>query len=428
MFKIPPFISKFKTALKTRKAKKNLFKIYLDLDFQFYSVDFDELVAVNYVYKENELYDQSIAGITTFLKLQKPNKKEYEFYPDIYYSQLKKNQEYAVITYSFTGAYSTRAVALVQSLRLDSIEIFKKNIMKIKSLRNIDLNDWEQHLDVEVKQFIEFYIKHNNIENINSDYFEIGKPLENHEKYSRILSTIEKYANGIIHYERNLESNVLLKMKDYRKLSESNFRKFNLPTDHIEEWVFDIVFKLTIVCISGYAIENSNFRKRLKIRHHNLTAMILRILLFPISIFFWLLFSFSIFKGLKNLYYYLFYPVNGFLYLLILTIMAGASYLLYKLLTNGFSSSLNEMLKIEKIPWQAYSIVGFVGFVGGISSESMYSYLLRKDFPYNISDSDMMWEISSLKVVLSALPFMALFMALFYTVLFMPAILFDKKN
>ena len=141
MFKIPPFISKFKTALKTRKAKKNLFKIYLDLDFQFYSVDFDELVAVNYVYKENELYDQSIAGITTFLKLQKPNKKEYEFYPDIYYSQLKKNQEYAVITYSFTGAYSTRAVALVQSLRLDSIEIFKKNIMKIKYLRNIYLNE-----------------------------------------------------------------------------------------------------------------------------------------------------------------------------------------------------------------------------------------------------------------------------------------------
>jgi hypothetical protein len=125
MFKIPRFISKFKTALKTKKAEKNLFKIYLDLDFQFYSVGFDELQEVNYVYEEKELYDQSIAGITTFLKFQKPNKIDYEFYPDIYYSKLKANQQYAVITYSFTGAYSTKAVALVQRLRLHTIEIFK---------------------------------------------------------------------------------------------------------------------------------------------------------------------------------------------------------------------------------------------------------------------------------------------------------------
>ncbi|WP_367772500.1 hypothetical protein AB3G33_02975 [Flavobacterium sp. WC2421] len=125
MFKTPRFISKFNTALKTKKAEKNLFKIYLDLDFQFYSVDFDELHEVNYVYDEKELYDQSIAGITTFLKFQKPNGRDYEFYPDIYYTQLGKNQKYAIITYSFTGAYSTKAVAMVQRLRLDTIEIFK---------------------------------------------------------------------------------------------------------------------------------------------------------------------------------------------------------------------------------------------------------------------------------------------------------------
>ncbi|MFV5699640.1 hypothetical protein ACM55H_14830 [Flavobacterium sp. ZT3R17] len=125
MFKIPQFISKFKTDLKTKKAKKNLFKIYLDLDFQFYSVDFDELEAVNYVHEEKELYDQSISGITTFLKFQKPNGKDYEFYPDIFYSKLKANQKYAVITYSFSGAYSTRVVAIVQNLRLGKIEIFK---------------------------------------------------------------------------------------------------------------------------------------------------------------------------------------------------------------------------------------------------------------------------------------------------------------
>jgi hypothetical protein len=128
MFKIPRFISKFKTALQRRKAKENLFKIYLDLDIQFYSIDFDELQEVNYVYKDEELYDQSIAGITTFLKFQKPNGRDYEFYPDICYSQLKINQEYGIITYSFTGAYSTKVVALVQRLRLDTIEIFKHSM------------------------------------------------------------------------------------------------------------------------------------------------------------------------------------------------------------------------------------------------------------------------------------------------------------
>ena len=128
MFKIPQFISKLKTALKIRKAKKNLFKIYLDLDFQFYSVDFDDLEAVNYVYDEKEFYDLSISGISTFLKFQKPNERDYEFYPDIKYSQLKNNQKYAVLSYKFSGAYSTRAVALVQSQRLDKIEIFKHTI------------------------------------------------------------------------------------------------------------------------------------------------------------------------------------------------------------------------------------------------------------------------------------------------------------
>jgi len=125
MFKTPRFITKFTTTLKTRRAKRNKFKTYIDLDFQFYSLSFDALLSVNYVYDENELYDQSIVGITTFLKLQKPNRKDYEFYPEIYFTKLKSKQEYAVVSYSFSGAHSTKAVALVQSLELDNIEIFK---------------------------------------------------------------------------------------------------------------------------------------------------------------------------------------------------------------------------------------------------------------------------------------------------------------
>lgn len=124
MFKIPQFISKFKTDLK-KKAKKNLFKIYLDCDFVFYNVSFDELQAVNTIYDEDKLYDENVAGITTFLKFQKPNQKEYEFYPDIDYSKLKKNQKYAIITYKYKGMLSTKSVSTIQSMSMESIKIFE---------------------------------------------------------------------------------------------------------------------------------------------------------------------------------------------------------------------------------------------------------------------------------------------------------------
>ncbi len=57
MFKSLPFILKIKNALESKKANDNLFKIYLDLDFQFYSVSFDKLQKVNFIYEENEVTD-----------------------------------------------------------------------------------------------------------------------------------------------------------------------------------------------------------------------------------------------------------------------------------------------------------------------------------------------------------------------------------
>lgn len=125
MFKIPPFNFVATHDLQSNIAKDNLFKIYLDFDVVFYNLSFDALKEVNTVYEEKELYDQSIVGIITFLKLQKPNKKEYEFYPAINYTLLKSNQKYAVVTYSFSGVFSTRAVATVQNLKFDKVEIFK---------------------------------------------------------------------------------------------------------------------------------------------------------------------------------------------------------------------------------------------------------------------------------------------------------------
>jgi hypothetical protein len=124
MFKIPPFNFVATHDLQSNIAKDNLFKIYMDYDIVFYNLSFDALKEVNTVYEEQELYDRSIVGLTTFLKLQKPNKKEYEYYPEIDFNQLKNNQKFAVITYSFSGAFSTKAVTTVQSLTFDKVEIF----------------------------------------------------------------------------------------------------------------------------------------------------------------------------------------------------------------------------------------------------------------------------------------------------------------
>lgn len=123
MFKIPPL--NLVTTHNLKSNKDNLFKIFLDYDIVFYNLSFDTLKEINTVYEEQELYNQNIAGITSYLKLQKPNKKEYEYYPDIDYNLLKNNQKYAVITYSFSGAFSTRAVTTVQNLTFDQVEIFK---------------------------------------------------------------------------------------------------------------------------------------------------------------------------------------------------------------------------------------------------------------------------------------------------------------
>ncbi|RKS12841.1 hypothetical protein [Flavobacterium sp. 120] len=125
MFKIPPFNFVATHDLQSNKAKDNLFKIYLDFDIVFYNLSFDALKEVNTVYEERDLYDQSIAGVSTFLKLQKPNKKQYEYYPAINYERLNINQEYAIITYFFSGAFSTRTIATVQNLTFDKIEMFK---------------------------------------------------------------------------------------------------------------------------------------------------------------------------------------------------------------------------------------------------------------------------------------------------------------
>ncbi len=91
----------------------------------FYSIKYDEIKS-NHVYDEDEFYDNTIEGIPAYLKLQKPNRKSYEYFPVFHYYKIDRGQEYAIITYNYTGGYSTRSVATVQSLSMSSIKILKQ--------------------------------------------------------------------------------------------------------------------------------------------------------------------------------------------------------------------------------------------------------------------------------------------------------------
>lgn len=113
MLKFQSFLFRVLETLKLKKSNDNLLKIYLDLDFQFYNVDLDNLKDINIIYDEQELYDENVAGITTFLKFQKANLKDYEFYPDIDFSKLNVNQKYAVVTYKYERIIYTKTVATI---------------------------------------------------------------------------------------------------------------------------------------------------------------------------------------------------------------------------------------------------------------------------------------------------------------------------
>lgn len=104
---------------------KKLFKIYLDLEFAFYNIDYSQILT-NIVYDEKELYDNKINGIPTYFKLEK-SLNNYEYLPEINYSLLAQGQKYAILTYQFTSMFSTRAVTTVQNQKLVDIEIITHN-------------------------------------------------------------------------------------------------------------------------------------------------------------------------------------------------------------------------------------------------------------------------------------------------------------
>lgn len=100
--------------------KNKLLKVYLDLELEFYELDFRNL-NINFVYDETDFYNKAVKGIPTYLQLEKSNKKNYEYFPNIDVTRLQKNQKYGIIEFKHLWSFSTKAVLTKSSLRLNSI-------------------------------------------------------------------------------------------------------------------------------------------------------------------------------------------------------------------------------------------------------------------------------------------------------------------
>ena len=117
------------TLLKLYYLKNRRFKIYLEEDLVFYSINFNELNA-NFVYDEEELYDDKLDGIPAFLIFQNPVDNKYKYFTDFKPEKLNKNTQYTLLYYAYTGACSTKSVTMVLSLKLNKI-VLKKGLKSV---------------------------------------------------------------------------------------------------------------------------------------------------------------------------------------------------------------------------------------------------------------------------------------------------------
>ncbi|MCG1035530.1 hypothetical protein [Polaribacter sargassicola] len=104
--------------------KNKLLKVFIGSDIVFYEICFDDL-NINFVYSEDDFYNDDISGIPTVLKLQKGKNYDFEIFPHSYLSRFNRNQKYCVLEYRYLFGFSTNSVATKSALSLKKISLKK---------------------------------------------------------------------------------------------------------------------------------------------------------------------------------------------------------------------------------------------------------------------------------------------------------------
>lgn len=130
-------LERLKRLLNTSKHypfNTTVYKIYLDLDLQFYDIDLQQFLRI-YAYDEDEFYTNDI-GLPTVIKMELANNNGYLEFPKLKYSKLTNHSHYAVLTFKRTNkVFSTKMVSNIQGVELDSIEIYK--FVRFKGIKQI---------------------------------------------------------------------------------------------------------------------------------------------------------------------------------------------------------------------------------------------------------------------------------------------------
>ena len=86
---VKSFISNTFKRFRIYILSRKLFKVYLDLEFAFYNIDYSQILT-NIVYDEKELYDNKIKGTPTYFKLEK-SLNNYEYLTNRFEDLLRQN-------------------------------------------------------------------------------------------------------------------------------------------------------------------------------------------------------------------------------------------------------------------------------------------------------------------------------------------------
>lgn len=104
--------------------QSQIYKIYINLDLSFYLLSYEDKIPHITILEEDNLYDIDIKGIPSFLNFQIPGTKNYNSLIDVDRTRLKKGDLYAELKYNHDQFIQTKFVLNLQSLTLNSIDIF----------------------------------------------------------------------------------------------------------------------------------------------------------------------------------------------------------------------------------------------------------------------------------------------------------------
>jgi hypothetical protein len=102
-----------------------IYKLFLDIDLQFYDIDLLPFLRVN-TYNEDDFYNPNIIGIPTVIRINTDDDDIFKTFPKKVSGEISENPYYAIITFNeLNKVYSTKAISNIKLTELNKISFYK---------------------------------------------------------------------------------------------------------------------------------------------------------------------------------------------------------------------------------------------------------------------------------------------------------------